>query len=254
MKYNEPIKPNGIGKKQVAFNIPKNSSIISLAEAHYEEQTTGANDGILHQANANASALSRVIAYSAATSAINNNYSSPFGINGIENFTIPTSINGSTTWHEATVKFSQSGAKQPANSEFYLSADGTNIIPKRSGWYLVNSMFYLGDHSGNHVYIYKAYPADQVEDLIAGGDYLETQDHPTLRFNHIVPVIGYDAYGENNIDPYGFGTDFPLGGIKINILVYGNTQAINVTSANSQAWVQCMWIAPLTEARTYNPA
>jgi hypothetical protein len=254
MKYNESLKPNGIGKKQVAFNIPKNASAMSIADANYEEQTVGANDGILHQANANATALSRVIAYSAATSAINNNYSSPFGINGIEDFTIPTSINGNTAWHEATVKFSQTGAKQPANSEFYLSADGSLIIPKKSGWYLVNSLFYLGDHTGNHKYKYNAYPADQVEDLLSGGDYQETQTYPTLRFSNFIPVIGFDAYGRNEIDPYGFGTNYPLGGIQTIISVYGNNAAINVTSTNSRAWMQCIWISPLTEARTYNPA
>jgi hypothetical protein len=37
-------------------------------------------------------------------------------------------------------------------------------------------------------------------------------------------------------------------------MVYGNTNAINVTSANSQAWVQCLWIAPLSEAYTRDPA
>ena len=111
-------------------------------------------------------------------------------------------------------------------------------------------MFYLGDHHGNHVYIYNAYPADHATDLIAGGDYLETQDHPTLRFNHLVPVIGFDYYSKNVVqDSFN-----PLGGIKLNFMVYGNNSAINVTSANSQAWVQCMWIAPLSEAYTRDPA
>lgn len=251
MKFNEPVTPKGIGRNQIAFNLPVNGQLINLVQQEEGDSTTDVN---IQDAVSRSVGLSRVIAYSAASSAIANNYSSPFGLSGIENFTIPTSINGSTTWHEATVKFSQSGAKQPANSEFYLTADGTTIIPKRSGWYMVNSMFYLGDHAGNHVYIYNAYPADQVEDMIAGGDYVETQDHPTLRFSHLIPVIGFDAYGRNKVDPYGFGTDYPLGGIKLNVRVYGNTNAINVTSTNSQAWVQCMWISPLREAITTNPA
>jgi hypothetical protein len=251
MKFNEPVTPKGIGRNQVAFNLPVNGQLINIIEQEEGDSTTEVN---IQEAVSRSVGLSRVIAHSAASSAIANNYSSPFGLNGIENFTIPTSINGSTSWHEATVKFSHSGADWPANDNFYLSADSTTIIPRRSGWYMVNSMFYLGDHSGNHVYIYNAYPADQVEDELAGGDYLETQEHPTLRFSHLIPVIGFDAYGKTKVDPYGFGTDYPLGGIKLNIKVYGNTQAINVTSTNSQAWVQCMWLSPLSEAITRNPA
>lgn len=253
MKFNEPVTPKGIGRNQVAFNLPINGQLINIIEQEEGDSTTESN---IQEAVSRSVGLSRVIAHSAASSAIANNYSSPFGLNGIEDFTIPAAT--SSTWSDATLKFKQNTISntsyQPINSEFYLSADGTTIIPKRSGWYMVNSMFYLGDHAGNHVYIYNAYPADQVEDELAGGDYLETQEHPTLRFSHLVPVIGFDAYGKTKVDPYGFGTDYPLGGIKLNIKVYGNTQAINVTSTNSQAWVQCMWLSPLSEAITRNPA
>lgn len=249
MKFNEPVTPKGIGRNQIAFNLPVNGQLLNIVQQEEDDSTTDVN---IQDAVSRSVGLSRVIAYSAASSAIANNYSSPFGLSGIENFTIPAAT--STTWSEATLKFKQNTISntsyQPVNSEFYLTADGTTIIPKRSGWYMVNSMFYLGDHSGNHVYIYNAYPADHATDLIAGGDYLESQDHPTLRMNHLVPVIGYDYYGKNVVqDSFN-----PLGGIKLNIMVYGNTQAINVTSTNSQAWVQCMWIAPLSEAYTRDPA
>jgi hypothetical protein len=249
MKFNEPISPKGIGRNQVAFNLPDNGNLQSILQEVASDDSTQVD---LQEAVSRSTALSRVIAYSAASSAIANNYSSPFGLSGIENFTIPAAT--AHTWSDATLKFKQNTISntsyQPVNSEFYLSSDGTTIIPKRSGWYMVNSMFYLGDHAGNHVYIYNAYPADHATDLIAGGDYLETQDHPTLRFNHLVPVIGYDYYGKNVVqDSFN-----PLGGIKFNIMVYGNNHAINVTSANSQAWVQCMWIAPLSEAYTRDPA
>ena len=250
MKYNESLKPYGIGKKQVAFNIPENASIMSIATANYEEQTSGANEGILHQANANATALSRVIAYSAATSAINNNYSSPFGIGSIDSFTIPTSFfNANTTMHFAKVKFSQAEYLTLKNNGFYLSSNGTTIIPRRSGWYLVNSLFYLGDHKGNHNYRYNAYSVDSVEQWSNVGDYLHTHEYPTLRINSVVPVVGFDAYGEHDI----LDENYPLGGIELEIGVYGNTHAINITGA-SRGWVQCMWLSPLSEAITTNTA
>ena len=249
MKFNEAITAKGIGRNQVAFNLPTTGQLLNLTEQETSDNTEDVN---LQDAVSKSISMSRVIAYSAASSAIANNYSSPFGLSGIEDFTIPAAT--SSTWSEATLKFKQNTISntsyQPVNSEFYLTADGTTIIPKRSGWYMVNSMFYLGDHSGNHVYIYNAYPADHATDLIAGGDYLESQEHPTLRFNHLVPVIGFDYYSKNVVqDSFN-----PLGGIKLNIMVYGNNGAINVTSANSQAWVQCMWIAPLSEAYTRDPA
>lgn len=249
MKFNEPVSGKGIGRKQVAFNLPQNGNLQTIIEQDSGDNT---NQEIIQDATSKAIALSRVIAYSAASSAINNNYASPFGLSGVDNFSIPAAT--STTWSEATLKFKQNTISntsyQPINSEFYLSSDGTTIIPKRSGWYMVNSMFYLGDHAGNHIYIYNAYPADHATDLIAGGDYLESQEHPTLRFNHLVPIIGYDYYGKNVVQD----SFYPLGGIKLNIMVYGNNNIINVTSTNSQAWVQCMWIAPLSEAYTRDPA
>ena len=247
MKFNEPVTPKGIGRNQVAFNLPVNGQLINIIEQEEGDSTTEVN---IQEAVSRSVGLSRVIAHSAASSAINNNYSSPFGLSTIADFTIPTSFfNPNTTMHFAKVKFDQDYTTLQ-NNGFYLSSNGTTIIPRRSGWYLVNSRFFLGNHKGNHHYKYNAYSVDSVEQNYNGGDILYTQEYPTLKISTVIPVIGFDSYGKNVRQ----NSDYPLGGIELEIGVYGNTQQINVGSGSSKAWVQCMWIAPLSEAITTNTA
>ena len=86
MKFNEAITPKGIGRNQVAFNLPATGQLIDLLA---QEESDNTQDVNLQDAVSKSISMSRVIAYSAASSAIANNYSSPFGLSGLENFTIP---------------------------------------------------------------------------------------------------------------------------------------------------------------------
>lgn len=247
MKFNEPVTPKGIGRNQIAFNLPVNGQLINLVQQEEGDSTTDVN---IQDAVSRSVGLSRVIAYSAASSAIANNYAEPFGIAKIKNFTIQAA--GSTNWSQATVTFETNNFYKygPENANYYLNADGSTIKVNRTGWYQVHAMLYIGDHAGNHVYMLKAYSEEQIDQTLHGGDYLETQEHPTLRLTQLVPVIGFDINRENKPNIAGIES----GGFKLDLFIYGLNQNVTITNTNSQIWLQAIWLAPLRNSITSNSA
>ena len=247
MKFNEPVTPKGIGRNQIAFNLPANGQLINLVQQEEGDSTTDVN---IQDAVSRSVGLSRVIAYSAASSAIANNYAEPFGIAKIKNFTIQAA--GSTNWSQATVTFETNNFYKygPENANYYLNADGSTIKVNRTGWYQVHAMLYIGDHAGNHVYMLKAYSEEQIDQTLHGGDYLETQEHPTLRLTQLVPVIGFDINRENKPNIAGIES----GGFKLDLFIYGLNQNVTITNTNSQIWLQAIWLAPLRNSITSNSA
>ena len=247
MKFNEPVTPKGIGRNQIAFNLPINGQLLNIVQQEEDDSTTDVN---IQDAVSRSVGLSRVIAYSAASSAIANNYAEPFGIAKIKNFTIQAA--GSTNWSQATVTFETNNFFKygPENANYYLNADGSTIKVNRTGWYQVHAMLYIGDHAGNHVYMLKAYSEEQIDQTLHGGDYLETQEHPTLRLTQLVPVIGFDIYRENKPNIAGIES----GGFKLDLFIYGLNQNVTITNTNSQIWLQAIWLAPLRNSITLNPA
>lgn len=248
MKFNEPVSAKGIGRNQVAFNLPDNGNLQAILEGVESDDPT---QEIIQEASIKAIALSRVIAYSAASSAIANNYAEPFGIYKIKDFTIVAA--GASNWSVATITFDTNPSIYkygPENANYFLNADGSTIKVNRSGWYQVIANFYLGDHAGNYVYMLRAYPEEQYDETLHGGDYLETQEHPTLRLTQLVPVIGFDINRENRANISAIES----GGFKLDLFIYGLTANVTVTSANSQIWLQAIWLAPLRNSITSNPA
>lgn len=248
MKFNEPVKPKGIGRNQVAFNLPLTGQLIDLVQQSELDNPQEVN---LQEAVSKSISMSRVIAYSAASSAIANNYAEPFGLAGIENFTINHA--GAHNWSNATVRFElDSNSKYaPENPNYYLSSDGLTINVNRSGWYQISAMLYIGDHAGNHVYMLRAYPEEQFDETLHGGDYVETQDHPTLRLTQLVPIVGFDNFRKNNGQNVG---GIETGGFKLELFIYGLTNNITITSGNSEIWLQAIWLGPLRNSTTINPA
>lgn len=247
MKFNEPVTPKGIGRNQIAFNLPANGQLLNIVQQEEGDSTTDVN---IQDAVSRSVGLSRVIAYSAASSAIANNYAEPFGIAKIKNFTIQAA--GSTNWSQATVTFETNNFYKygPENANYYLNADGSTIKVNRTGWYQVHAMLYIGDHAGNHKYMLKAYSEEQIDQTLHGGDYLETQEHPTLRLTQLVPVIGFDINRENKPNIAGIES----GGFKLDLFIYGLNQNVTITNTNSQIWLQAIWLAPLRDSITSNSA
>ena len=247
MKFNESVTPKGIGRLQVSFNLPTNGQPVNLLD---QESVADPTQETIQEASIKAIALSRVIAYSAASSAIANNYAEPFAIARFNDFTIIGA--GINNWSQATVTFQTDNFFKygPENSNYYLNADGSTIKVNRTGWYQVMANFYLGDHAGNHVYMLKAYSEEQIDQTLHGGDFVGTQDYPTLRLTQLVPVIGFDLYRENKPNIAGSES----GGFKLDLFIYGLNHNVTITNTNSQIWLQAIWLAPLRNSITSNSA
>ena len=247
MKFNESVTPKGIGRLQVSFNLPTNGQPVNLLD---QESVADPTQETIQEASIKAIALSRVIAYSAASSAIANNYAEPFAIARFNDFTIIGA--GINNWSQATVTFQTDNFFKygPENSNYYLNADGSTIKVNRTGWYQVMANFYLGDHAGNHVYMLKAYSEEQIDQTLHGGDFVGTQDYPTLRLTQLVPVIGFDLYRENKPNIAGLES----GGFKLDLFIYNLNHNVTITNTNSQIWLQAIWLAPLRNSITSNSA
>ena len=247
MKFNESVTPKGIGRLQVSFNLPTNGQPVNLLD---QESVADPTQETIQEASIKAIALSRVIAYSAASSAIANNYAEPFAIARFNDFTIIGA--GTHNWSQATVTFQTDNFYKygPENSNYYLNANGSTIKVNRTGWYQVIANFYLGDHAGNHVYMLKAYSEEQIDQTLHGGDFVGTQDYPTLRLTQLVPVIGFDLYRENKPNIAGLES----GGFKLDLFIYNLNHNVTITNTNSQIWLQAIWLAPLRNSITSNSA
>jgi hypothetical protein len=188
MKFNEPVRPAGIGRKQVAFDVNRNPSAFTIVEEqgnnHTDPESNEAqNIATLAQADAHA----RAIAYSAASSAMANNQNEIWGVRGVADFT--TDVNG-----YAYVKWDYTGSiyrynmPQINNPFMYVDTeDPAKIRVNRPGWYLVDAMVIVENYKNSQDYRMDIV-LDDTEIVVIGFDKLHTNQYPALRVNAIVPV------------------------------------------------------------------
>lgn len=248
MKLNEPIRPAGVGKGQVAFEVGNKPNILTLNESTTNNSdSTESTEANRISSIVESTKLARTIAYSAASSAVANNHNEVFGTKGLRNFTVPHAA--LSTYNQAAIKWAQTS---PANTgglwnpiAFVDHNDGTIIKVNRPGWYLVNAWFYCGDYKTSQKYDMGIYAADSPEMNIVGKDIVHVNDYPTLRLQALVPVPGYDYYG-NAKGPAS------AGGFSVYFGIYGNNNEVNITAANSDAWLQITWLKPWESGEAYN--
>lgn len=188
MKFNEPVRPAGIGRKQVAFDINRNPSAFTIVEDQNNDHTDAESPQGQNEATfANATAMSRAIAYSAASSAVANNQNEIWGLRGVADFT--TDANG-----YAFVKWDNKGSiyrynmPQINNPFMYVdSEDSAKIRVNRPGWYLVDAMVVVENYKNSQDYRMDII-LDDTEIIVVGFDKVHTNQYPTLRVNAIVPI------------------------------------------------------------------
>lgn len=188
MKFNEPVRPAGIGRKQVAFDTGRKPSALTLIEnednSSLDPQSNEAqNVATLAQAGAQA----RAIAYSAASSAMSNNQNEIWGIRGVADFTVDNSGYGYVKWIYSGTKY-QNNMQQINNPFMYIdSEDPAKIRVNRPGWYLVDAMVVVENYKNSQDYRMDVL-LDDTEIIVVGFDRVHTNQYPTLRVNAIVPI------------------------------------------------------------------
>lgn len=188
MKFNEPVRPAGIGRKQVAFDVNRNPSAFTIVEDVENTQTDPQSNEAQNIATlANATAMSRAIAYSAASSAMSNNQNEIWGVRGVADFTTDANGYGFVKWDNKGTLY-QYNWQQINNPYMYIdSEDNAKIRVNRPGWYLVDAMVVVENYKNSQDYRMDIL-LDDTEIVVVGFDRVHTSQYPTLRVNAIVPV------------------------------------------------------------------
>lgn len=252
MKFNEPVRPAGIGRKQVAFDVNRNPSAFTIVEEqgnnHTDPESVQAQNTAAY---AQATAMSRAIAYSAASSAIVTNQNDVWSTQSIQDWThFGSNIGPSSSY----IKWANPDPDNLLNIRSPLayvdSEDPTIVRVNRPGWYLVSVNFYQGDHSlNNYVNELTVVSADSVDTTTARAK-MYSHGYPSLSICQVVPVPGYDYYGQaaspdNDQSKGGFIAVYTIGAHNGNL---------SITAANSYASMQIIWLRPWEESFFVNQA
>ena len=188
MKFNEPVRPAGIGRRQVAFETGRTPTAFTLIESEDNDgndtnSQTGQDEAVLAQANAS----SRIIAYSAASSAMSNNQNEIWGVRGVADFTTDANGFGFVKWDNKGTIYNYNWA-QINNPYMYIDSEDTaKIRVNRPGWYLVDAMVVVENYKNSQDYRMDIL-LDDTEIIVVGFDKVHTNQYPTLRVNAIVPI------------------------------------------------------------------
>lgn len=253
MKLNEPVRPAGIGRKQVAFDTGRTPTAFTLIEnednnGNDPSSQTGQDEAVLAQANA----MSRVIAYSAASSAMSNNQNDIWSTQSIQDWTHGGSPTGPSFSY---IKWANPDPDNFSNIRSGLayvdSNDPTIIRVNKSGWYLVSVNFYQGDHLLNNYKNELWVTNSDSPDTTTAKAVTYSHGYPSLSICQLVPVPGY--YTTNipvpnepaiSLDP----------GLQCLYQIGPHNGNLSITAANSYASIQIIWLRPFEANFFYNGA
>jgi hypothetical protein len=255
MKFNEPIRPAGIGKNQVAFETGQKPTLLALIENDENSQTDpNSTEAQLQATLAETMKLARVAAYSAASSAIVAGQNEVWGINRVGTWIhyIPEPFNvGNSDIHWDADPRNES--TDIATSLAYVDSENPAIIRvRKKGYYLVNVWFRQEAWSHNNSYYrLMALSADSTDSGYPIIDINETDGYPVLRLSSIISIPGSNNLGEPN-SPTEAQSD---GGIMVNF--YSETPGhpqnqYTLNNTNVEASIQIIWLRPYEVGNTYN--
>jgi hypothetical protein len=246
MKFNEPVRPSGIGRKQVAFSMPDMPSSLTIVEQQDNEEINNIeeNQAVLAQAVQSA----RVIAYSAASSAISNNMNEVWGIKTVvpwEHVVVSHLGNSLIKW-ESDPRNEAYGIN---TSLAYIDTEDPTIIRvRKKGWYLVNVIFLQTEwYHNNSIYYLRALAVDQPDSFYTMQDVCITDTYPVLRLSTLIGVPG-----GNNLGKPSTTTD---GGIQIEFRSQNpghGSEVYELDDDNVEAQLQIIWLRPFEDENTYN--
>ena len=88
MKYNEPIRPAGIGRKQLAFPTGGRISELTEIESEFNDMSSDSTAGQIESRISNAIGVAKGSALAAASDAQKKTQNYPFGMVGITDFAL----------------------------------------------------------------------------------------------------------------------------------------------------------------------
>lgn len=239
MKFNEPVRPAGIGRKQVAFDTGRKPSALTLIENDDNTQLDPQSNEAQNVATlAQAGAQARAIAYSAASSAMSNNQNEIWGVRGVADFNIENNTSfGYVKWTYSGTIYKYEIA-QINNPFMYIdSEDNAKIRVNRPGWYLVDAMVVVENYKNSTDYTMDIV-LDNTEIVVLGFDKVHTNQYPTLRINAIVPVPAVETFNYPDFTRY------------FRIRWHANSISPN-TTIQADGYIHAMWLKPWEADETH---
>ena len=235
MKYNEPLRPKGIARKQLAFPVNQNISELTNIEIDFEENQS--QNSVKHEAEAVGArilGLAKSSATAAASDAYKKSQNYPFGMIGITDFAL-SGLQAITT--KTLIPFRTVNV---LNSNFQYDARDRMIYVNEAGWYFVQCFFYSSTVQGNHDY------ALSIETNVGGGgfnevytqfiDFRSTNKHPNLNGTAIINLPNQDER-LNQAGRYGF-----------RIYLHGTMGFASFLNSNTQCTLNVFKLADIFEA------
>ena len=134
MKFNEPVRPAGIGRKQVAFNTVNIPNGLSQAETDIIDIEQKAD---IAEAISNTTGFAESAAYSAATAAQNEVSNFCFETTGIAD-----------TWFIGSVNVNWSPSATVFNPYVFYDTRTQEFVLRKAGWYYINVFLFSSATNG----------------------------------------------------------------------------------------------------------
>jgi hypothetical protein len=229
MKYNEPIRPSGIGKKQVAFNTGDYPTAYSVyGQTEYDENATR-----LEELSYSMLAKAKASAEATATSLKQDVQNISFEIAGIYSTFMSSGVTGvDVPWNASRVL--------AWNPLYYYNWYDRYLYVRKPGWYFVKVFLFAPAVNAAHEWGIKlisnvSVGPSQYEAYNTYMDYQHTSKHPyvngTALFN-----APEQAFVQN-----GGG----MAGFKIRL--YSTTSNINFDQSTTYAGMQVIRLSDLNE-------
>ena len=253
MKFNEPVRPSGIGRRQVAFETGRTPTAFTLIENEDNDgndtnSQTGQDEAVLAQANA----ASRVIAYSAASSAMSNNQNDIWSTQSIQDW---THFCNNTTPTFSYIKWANPDPDNLDNIRSGLayvdSNDPTIIKVNKPGWYLVSVNFYQGDHTLNNYKNELWVLNSDSPDTRTAKATIYSHGYPSLSICQVVSVPGYLSANRPVPNEPAISRNI---GLQCLYQIDPHNSNLSITAANSYASIQIIWLRPFEANFFYNGA
>lgn len=234
MKYNEPIRPAGIGKKQVAFPTGNQTSELQSLEIDFDAIANDSTGSQIEARISNAIGIAKSSATAAASEAHKRSQNYPFGMIGITDFALSGLQQIST---KTLIPFRTNNV---INANYQYDARDRMIYVNEAGWYFVQCFFYSSTVQGNHDY------ALSIETNVGGGgfnevytqfiDFRSTNKHPNLNGTAIINLPNQDER-LNQAGRYGF-----------RIYLHGTMGFASFLNSNTQCTLNVFKLADIFEA------
>ena len=231
MKYNEPIRPKGIGIKQVAF--PVNSNYTEMLEDEDAFRESVDQNSTAHTAEAVGArilGLANSTSTASASSALTKAQNYPFEIVGISEF----AMSGPQGGLYADIPFRTVNV---INSNYYFDARTRTVFVNEAGWYFVRVFFSSTAIQGTHDWglrvltnVGSANLTEVYENFI---DFRNTNKNPNVSGSTIVNLPNQNEIG-NAAGRYGF-----------KVQIYTSATFVSFTTLNTRASLQVFRLADL---------